>query len=343
MKTANSKLIGAFVFGAMLLLLGAALLFGSRDVFHKRNCFVAYFEQSVNGLNVGDPVKFRGVEVGSVASLDGVYDPKTSIVYPRVILDFHAEALKNTELEVDGDVLFQSLVDQGMRATLKQVSFVTGQLYVSLDFHEGSTPRYLSDGSDDWPEMPTIDSGLGELFSALEGLPLDDLVQQVTATLTSINDVVSSDGISRSSDYLPTLLSTINATVGSIGAFTDTELPKTTDQLRATLVNGDRSISTLTDKLTNETLVTLDDSMAKITDKLTEETLVELSATMKAFDQSMGQLQATLSTAQGRLDPQDPLTYELSNTLREVARASESLKSFTGYLEAHPEALIRGR
>ena len=102
-------------------------------------------------------------------------------------------------------------------------------------------------------------------------------------------------------------------------------------------------MSTLTDKLTNETLVTLDDSMTKITNKLTQETLVELSTTMKSFEDAMGKLQLTLGTAQSRLDPADPLTYELSNTLREVARASASLKSFTDYLDAHPEALIRGR
>ena len=327
----------------MLLFLGAVLLFGSRDVFKKKNCFVAYFEQSITGLTVGDPVKFRGVVVGSVAKIDGVYDPKTSIVYPRVILDFHTESLKNADLEVDSDVLFRSLVEKGMRAKLKKVSFVTGQLFVSLDFDPNSPARYLGDGTDDWPEMPTVDSGLSEILSALEGLPLDELIQQITSTLTSIDNVVSSEGIKRSSDYLPTLLETVNSTVGSIGAFTSTDLPQTTGQLRTTLETGDRSMSTLTDKLANETLVTLDDSMTKITNKLTQETLVELSATMKSFDAAMGKLQLTLGTAQSRLDPADPLTYELSNTLREVARASASLKSFTDYLDTHPEALIRGR
>lgn len=343
MKRANSKLIGAFVFGAALLFLGAVFLFGSRDAFKKKNCFVAYFEQSVTGLNVGDPVKFRGVKVGSVAKLDGIYDPVSHIVYPRVILDFQADALKNSELEMNDAVLFQTLVDTGMRATLKQVSFVTGQLYVSLDFHMENEPRYLGAGDDNWPEMPTIDSGLGQILSAIEGLPLDQLVSQVTSTLSAIEGIVASKGIEESTDYLPTLLASVNATLNSVGSFTDTELPETTKQLRTTLASGENSITKLTDKLTNETLVTLDESMVTLTTQLSTETLVDLDKAMKKFEEAMGQLDLTLSTAQGRLDPKDPLTYELTNTLREVARTSASLKSFTDYLEAHPESIIRGR
>lgn len=343
MNKANSKLIGAFVFGAVLLFMGAMFLFGSRDIFKERNCFVAYFEQSINGLNVGDPVKFRGIEVGYVAALEGVYDPETSIVLPKVLLEFEPEALKNAKAETGKGTIFISLVDRGMRASLKSQSLVTGQLYVSLDFHPDNKARYLSNGTDKWPEMPTIDSGLGELFSALEGLPLDELVTQITSTLTSIEQVVSNQGISRSADYLPTLLATVNSTIGSIGNFTETDLLETTGQIRTTLANSDQSISQLTDKLTNETLVVLNESMRSLTKTLTEETLVELNTSMQKFEDVMEQLELTLETAQSRLDPADPLTYELTNTMREVARMSSSVKSLTDFLEAHPESLLRGR
>jgi len=102
-------------------------------------------------------------------------------------------------------------------------------------------------------------------------------------------------------------------------------------------------MSTLTDKLANETLVTLNDSMKTLTQQLSQETLVELNTTMRTFSDTMSQMETALATAEGRLDPADPLTVELTNTMREFARMSVSIKALTDYLEAHPESLLRGR
>ena len=102
-------------------------------------------------------------------------------------------------------------------------------------------------------------------------------------------------------------------------------------------------MSTLTDKLANETLVTFDSSMKTLTEQLSQETLVELNTTMQSFSKTMRQMETALATAEGRLDPADPLTTELTNTMREFARMSVSIKALTDYLEAHPESLLRGR
>ena len=134
MKMANTKLIGAFVLGALILIAGSIFLFGSRDLFQKKRHFVAYFEQSINGLNVGAPVKFRGIEVGQVKSIEGIYNPSTSAVTPRLILEFYPETLSNARVKRGEYTLFKPLVERGMRASLKSQSLLTGQLYVSLIF-----------------------------------------------------------------------------------------------------------------------------------------------------------------------------------------------------------------
>ena len=59
-------LVGAFVVGALALVVTAIILLGSGSVFRTRHLYVLYFKTSVNGLHVGAPVKFRGVEIGSV-------------------------------------------------------------------------------------------------------------------------------------------------------------------------------------------------------------------------------------------------------------------------------------
>lgn len=343
MKRANTKLIGIFVFGAILLTAGSLFLFGSRDIFQKKRYFYAYFEQDVNGINVGAPIKFRDIEVGSVKSIVGMYDTETSIVTPRILLEFHPETLQGAKVAKGEYTLFQPLLQQGMRASLRSQSFLTGQLYVSLDFYENRPIRNLGADSDKYPEMPTIDSGLTEIFAAFEDLPLDALVVQLTNTLDSLDQVLANEGISESASYLPTLFKDIDTMINAIGVFTATELPPTTAQLRATLRTGDDSMTTLTDKLANETLVTLDDSMKTLTDKLSQETLVNLSSTMQQFEVTMSQLEATLGTVQIQVDPNSPISNELTTMLREMQATASQLRTFTQYLETHPEALLRGR
>ena len=343
MKPANTKLIGIFVFGAILLTIGSLFLFGSRDLFQKKRYFYAYFEQDVNGINVGAPIKFRGIEVGSVKSIVGNYDTETSIVTPRILLEFHPETLKGAKVAKGEYTLFQPLLQRGMRASLRSQSLLTGQLYVSLDFYENRPIRNLGTDKDKYPEMPTIDSGLGEIFAAFEDLPLDALVSQITSTLDSLEHVLSNEGISESASYLPTLLQDIDTMINAIGVFTAEELPPTTTQIRATLKTGGGSFEKLTDKLTNETLVTVDDSLKSLTSQLSQETLVNLSSALRQFEVTMSQLESTLGTVQVQVDPSSPISNELTTTLREIQGAASQLRTFTQYLETHPEALLRGR
>jgi paraquat-inducible protein B len=71
-RRANPSVIGAFVLGAVALGLAAVLVFGSGEFFEERNPFVLYFDSSVKGLQVGSPVIFQGVEVGTVTSISAV-------------------------------------------------------------------------------------------------------------------------------------------------------------------------------------------------------------------------------------------------------------------------------
>ena len=60
----NKTLIGAFVVGAIAILVIALLALGSGKFFRESRSYVLFFEGSVKGLNVGSPVTFRGVKIG---------------------------------------------------------------------------------------------------------------------------------------------------------------------------------------------------------------------------------------------------------------------------------------
>ena len=68
-KQANRKLIGGFVLVAVAIMAVSVVIFGSGQFFKKKQQYVLYFDGSVKGLNVGAPVLFRGVQVGTVTNV----------------------------------------------------------------------------------------------------------------------------------------------------------------------------------------------------------------------------------------------------------------------------------
>ncbi len=188
MKQANPRLIGAFVLGGIALAVAALVLLSSQDLFAKKRRFVMYYQQSVKGLRLGAPVQLRGVPIGEVIAIDGIYEPERATITPRVTIEVKPETLLNVELPDDPSQypVLPALESHGLRASLRSQSLLTGQLYVSLDFFPDKPVRKLGGEVDIYPEMPTIDSGLDQTLSMLQDLPIKEALLQATETLAAV-------------------------------------------------------------------------------------------------------------------------------------------------------------
>ena len=151
---ANPTVIGAFIVGAVALMIAAILIFGKGKLFTPTITIVMFFEGSVNGLNEGAPVKFRGVDIGTVREVQALYNPtdytgKVKVVTeiePRRWSEVMDGVIVASSAEERGPEDFQNLIDQGFRGQLQLQSFVTGLLYVELNFHPG-TEAHLAGNS----------------------------------------------------------------------------------------------------------------------------------------------------------------------------------------------------
>jgi len=192
-KPANKTLIGVFVLGAVALAVVAVVALGSGKLFRSTEKAVCYFEGSVGGLNIGAPVVFRGVKVGTVTDILLRYDPvSTTIVIP---VHLKLEQQWKGQSLVEREKAYQMLIEKGLRARLEMQSIVTGQLQVGLDFYPEKPARFI--GTDPgYVELPTVPTPFQELAKKVDQLPLEEIIRDISAAVGGINRVVNSPEIS---------------------------------------------------------------------------------------------------------------------------------------------------
>jgi len=307
----NKTLIGAFVVGAAVLAVAGLFIFSSGKFLKETRTFVLYFDGSLKGLDVGAPVNFKGIKIGSVTDitvqiesedLSDIRIPVFIEIDPDMIKE--SSALKNhegykkwrerkEEMQKAGK-LMKFMIERGLKAQLISQSMVTGKLMIQLDFHPDKPARYVAVDSD-YPEIPTIPSRLDEIAKAIEEIPFKDLIAKATLTIEGIERLVNA----------PELKDTI------------VTLRETIQDLRNLIKNLDGGVGALT---------------------------VNVESTLKKTSDALVQATNTLAAVQGELRDTTPvIRYELSNSLNELADAARSLNALTDYLQRHPESLLRGK
>ena len=193
-KKANMTAIGVFVVGAIFLLIVGISVFGSGRLFQRSDKYVLFFDGSVKGLSAGAPVVFRGVKIGSVKSVNLLYDSATRDVYIPVVIEVELSRVKGIREKV-GYPNYGRLIEEGLRARLDIQSFVTGQLLVSLDFYP-DTPAKLAGIMPQYPELPTIPMSK-DIFAIAQELPIKEIGNNIREATAGINKLVNSEGFRR--------------------------------------------------------------------------------------------------------------------------------------------------
>ena len=313
-KRINPTLIGAFVVGAIALVIVAFLILGNVGLFEDREKVIMYFTGSVEGLNKGAPVNVRGVKVGSVIDIDIEIHPLDGEFYIPVIVQFEPDAVKDVQTielaDPDQDRLEYLIEEHGLRAQLKLLSFLTSQMAIELDYHPGTQIHYHGDGA--IPEIPTIPMAFEQLGKKLQDVPIDQILSDITATLASINQIVSSPETME-------LISTLNKTM------------KTIDGLAR---NIDNNLQPLADN-TNDTLRSINSLAQNINSNMqpiTDNTKIALLDAQKA----LRKLEALLNEDSTHL-------YNLNIALEEIVSAARSIRIFAETIERQPETLLKGK
>lgn len=190
-KPASKSLIGAFILGGLLLAIATVVLLGGGRFLTKRTKFTAYFQGNVRGLQIGSPVTFKGVPIGQVTDIDLQID-QNSLSYTLPV-EFEIDRSKLHGVKGVGAYHYlDALIEKGLRAQLQAVSFVTGQLVVSLEFFPGSPATLVGGENARYPEIPTVPTDLEEFQRRLSELPLEEIARSFNHTLAGVDHLVNS-------------------------------------------------------------------------------------------------------------------------------------------------------
>ena len=336
-ERSTKTFIGAFVLGAIALLVGFILLLGSGSLGDKNPTFVLYFNTSLKGLTQGSPVYFKGIRIGRVTSIQIRPEVGTAKFYTPVIIEIErdkAMALledgSEKELFEDPEILSR-LIRAGLRGKLGISSILTGQLCVELDIQPNAAPVDMQalapyKGS---PQIPTQLSSLDAALSTLENIPIQEVLYDVIGSIRSMSEQLRDID---ASGLVASLRQTSDAVREEIRAFG-------TLKTNADLTLGAyASLASSLQKDVHQTLATVNGTMKSIGNLASSSENVVDEA-----QNAMKKLSRTADTANSLFSEDSAPVLEFSQTMISLRRAAQALSDLATLLEIKPNALIFGR
>ncbi len=336
MAKANPKVVGGFVLGAAVLLVATVALFGGGNLLAERPRAGTYFQGSVAGLEVGAPVTYQGVRVGEVKSIRLEVNTETLQARMPVVFEFVPGSVQWSDRNLKASE-YPRLIEKGLRAKLVSQSLVTGLLAVELGYHPDAPAVRIGGLPASVVEIPSVQSDLETLKTALSKLPLDQIATSLLQVLSRADELLAepewksalvalAGGLEHFEKLMGTVSEQSQPLLGDVGRLAketetaivllQTELKTASAELRSVLGKIDGEVQPLS---------------------------VRVQAAAAAAEKALKQADTTLRTVDTALDTRSPLRSNLEQTLANLSVASKSLRSFADQLDRRPNVLITGR
>ena len=160
--------LGLFVVVGLSVLAVGLFLLGGQKWFRPTFTFETYFNQSIAGLELGAPVRFRGVPLGHVSEIltsAATYERDVPIDRRReyIVVRVEVNLSRREVAEMRENVV--TLAKKGVRAQT-QLAGITGQQYLALDFLDPQKyPPLEYSWKPDYPYLPSAPSSAGEIIA----------------------------------------------------------------------------------------------------------------------------------------------------------------------------------
>ncbi|MCW8088150.1 MlaD family protein [Sabulicella glaciei] len=312
--------VGALVLVGAALLTGVVLFLTGDRLRSGDSVFETYSRESVQGLETGSPVRYRGVQVGRVTEIG-----LASAEYRRTRGEAFASGFQlvfvrfAVDLSRVGDIpSLPDAVNEGLRARLATQG-ITGVVYIELDYVD---PERFPPGWVPWePRFPVIpaqpsttaqvQSAAETLLRRFENVDVTGILENLNGLLTDLRSRVQEGDITAVLRDASALLSELR------GQAQRADLPGAVDEIRGAAA-GVRGLTEGRD--VREALAALNGAMA------------DLRRTTQVLPRTVGRVNATIGDVQADLAP----------ILRDLRAATSNLRETTEALRRSPSQLLLG-
>jgi phospholipid/cholesterol/gamma-HCH transport system substrate-binding protein len=320
----NHWKLGLFVVVGTGMFLAMLVFFGAQSLKKETVTYKTYFDESVQGLDVGSPVKFRGVMLGNVSDIDIAADRR----HVEVSCDLGVSELESLSL-LDPTSVRRQLgfgkkdpvilsVPPDLRMQLGSAG-ITGVKFVQIDFF---------DVKDNPPPV----------------LPFPTPKNYVPAAPSTMKNL--EDAVVKAVDRFPEIADQIIAVMGQanhlLHGVSDQRL---TERAGATIATADETLALIRTALAQANVAKLSGDAQKSIEGLTD-AVVHLTALMTRIDGEQG----LLASAQRATDSLGDLAggakglgSELEDTLRDIRETVDSIQRLADALDTDSDMLLKGR
>jgi ABC-type transporter Mla subunit MlaD len=340
---ANYFKLGLFVIGAIVVGVLLLLVIGSGRWFQPRITIETYFNESVQGLDTGSKVKYRGVVVGEVTRITFTYtryqlDKPMSERLRYVLVEAQLQPQLLGGRTAAGDITSPQNaaleVERGLRIRIAPQG-ITGTNYLEIDYvnPENNAPLPI-----DWipvytylPSSPStvtqFVNAASDIMDRLHRLDVEGTVNKLNALLVTLNDrigALDTRGISertqRALDRLDSTLAGLDTKkISSEAAALIAELRASNAELRQTLENPALK------KLPDDASATLARVRALVEDPNLPKSLASLSRTLARLDKIFGGGEA-----------------DLASTIDNLRQITDNLRELTENAKQYPSGVLFG-
>ncbi|MFH5925082.1 MlaD family protein [Roseomonas xinghualingensis] len=316
--------VGILILAGLGLGLGFILFFTADKLGRNTKTYETYLRESVQGLDVGAAVRFRGVQLGQVTDINlvaTVYQPPPtgiSPAYQRVLVRF---AIDLSRLRDAPDM--ERAVQAGLRIRLASTG-LTGVTYLELDFVDPERfPVEAPPWTPEYPVIPSIPSTVAQVTNVAEemarrisDLPIEQVLNDMVGLMTDLRRQVNEGEVAQASRAAEEMLTTVRKTV------TDLNLPRLSAELQATIAEARQLIGS----------------------PEVRSTVRNANLAMERLQQGMQRLPAAIaqveSAARSINNTVSDVNADLTPTLQDLRAASGNLRDTTERLRRSPGAAL---
>ncbi|MBN2420068.1 MAG: MCE family protein [Deltaproteobacteria bacterium] len=314
--------VGLFIFLGATIAVIAFIWLGMSRFLEKGQYYAIYFNESVQGLDIDSPVKYRGVTIGRVVRIEVAPDNKLILVV----------------VQIDEGQTWESNI-------VAQLSLVgiTGSMFIELDQKKEDEPdkNPVLNFPSDYPIIVSKPSstteileGIDDFLEQIKAIDLGGISERIMVSLDNLNSAISDANIKGLSKNL-------ESSLADIGRIVERER---WDRILTSVEDAMELLKSLSAKA-NSSMDKFDRSLDGL-EKITTGNEKTITEAIDDFREAMEKVNNLLDTGNSMITGADDTIYQLGENLDDIAknieRATENINRITDIVTDQPSQLLFG-